>query len=193
MSFAYGSDSSGSSTDKRNISVLIVISLLALGFLVWLIYFGPENKGFLSETTIKMLPTVNAALNSLSTIFLMLGYFFIKGKNRNEKAHRNMMISAFTTSSLFLVSYLVYHYAHGDTKFINTGFIKYSYFFILISHIVLSGIALPLIFITLYFITVGNRAKHMKFARITFPIWLYVSVSGVLVYWYLKNYNLGIS
>lgn len=193
MSFAYGSDSSNNSTDKKNITVLIFISLIALGFLVWLIYFGPENKNFLSESTIKFLPTLNAALNSLSTLFLLVGYYFIKKKNRNEKAHRNMMLSAFTTSSFFLVSYLIYHYAHGDTKFINTGFIKYSYFFVLISHIVLSGLALPLIFITLYFIAVGNRIKHLKFAKITFPIWLYVSVTGVLVYWYLKNYNLGVS
>ena len=189
MSFAYGSDLPPKNTDKRNIVILLAVSVLALAFLVWIIYFGPEDKSFLSKEVISFLPVVNATLNSLSSIFLILGYYFIRKKN--ERVHRNFMMSALLTSGLFLVSYLVYHYAHGDTKFINVGFIKYSYFFILISHIILSGVALPLIFITVYFIFVGNREKHKKFARVTFPIWLYVSVTGVLIFFYLKFFNLG--
>ena len=189
MSFAYGSDLPPENKDKRNIIILLTVSVLALALLVWIIYFGPEDKSFLSEEVINFLPALNAALNSLSSIFLIMGYYFIRKKN--EKVHRNFMMSALLTSGLFLVSYLLYHYAHGNTKFINVGLIKYSYFFVLISHIVLSGVALPLIFITVYFIIVGNREKHKKFARITFPMWLYVSVTGVLVFFYLKYLNLG--
>ena len=189
MSFAYGSDLPPENKDKRNIIILLTVSALALALLVWIIYFGPEDKSFLSKEIISFLPAVNATLNSLSSIFLIMGYYFIRKKN--EKVHRNFMMSALATSGLFLVSYLVYHYAHGNTKFVNVGLIKYSYFFILISHIILSGVALPLIFITVYFIIVGNREKHKKLARITFPMWLYVSVTGVLVFFYLKYLNLG--
>ena len=174
--------------DRKNISIIGLVSLLALVGLVWLIYFGPKDSTGYSQEFISFLPVLNASLNTLASIFLIVGYVYIKKKN--EVMHRNMMISAFVASSLFLVSYLVYHYAHGDTKFINVGFIKYSYFFILITHIILSGLVLPLIFTTFYFIMVGKRAKHKKFAKITFPIWLYVSVTGVLVFFYLRFFNL---
>ena len=174
--------------DRKNISIIGLVSVLALVGLVWLIYFGPKDSTGYSQEFISFLPVLNASLNTLASIFLVVGYVYIKKKN--EVMHRNMMISAFVASSLFLVSYLVYHYAHGDTKFINVGFIKYSYFFILITHIILSGLVLPLIFTTFYFIIVGKRAKHKKFARITYPIWLYVSVTGVLVFFYLRFFNL---
>ena len=175
-------------SEKTNLSIIFFVSAVALVGLVWLIYFGPKDASGYSQEFIEFLPVLNASLNSLASVFLVAGYIFIKKKN--EIMHRNMMISAFVASSLFLVSYLVYHYAHGDTKFINVGFIKYSYFFILISHIILSGVVLPLIFTTFYYIFTNNRAKHKKFARITFPIWLYVSVTGVLVFFYLRYFNL---
>jgi len=174
--------------DKKNLSIISLISIAALFGLIWLIYFGPKDSSAYSDELINFLPVLNASLNSLASLFLITGYIFIKKKN--ELMHRNMMISAFVASSLFLVSYLVYHYAHGDTKFINVGFIKYSYFFILISHIILSGLVLPLIFTTFYYILTNNRVKHKKFAKITFPIWLYVSVTGVLVFFYLRFFNL---
>ena len=174
--------------DRKNITIIGLVSLVALIGLVWLIYFGPKDSTGYSKEFIELLPVLNASLNTLASIFLVAGYIFIKKKN--EIMHRNMMVSAFVASSLFLISYLIYHYAHGDTKFINVGFIKYSYFFILITHIVLSGLVLPLIFTTFYFIIVGKRAKHRKFAKITFPIWLYVSVTGVLVFFYLRYFNL---
>ena len=174
--------------DKKNLILIGIVSLVALVGLIWLIYFGPKDSTGYSKEFISLLPVLNASLNTLASIFLVVGYVYIKKKN--EVMHRNMMVSAFVSSSLFLVSYLVYHYAHGDTKFINVGFIKYSYFFILTTHIALSGVVLPLIFATFYFIIVGKRAKHKKFARITYPIWLYVSVTGVLVFFYLRYFNL---
>ena len=175
-------------SEKTNLSIIFLVSALALSGLVWVIYFGPKDSTGYSKEFVEFLPVLNASLNSLASVFLVVGYIFIKKKN--EIMHRNMMISAFVASSLFLISYLVYHYAHGDTKFINVGFIKYSYFFILISHIILSGLVLPLIFTTFYYILTNNRVKHKKFARITFPLWLYVSVTGVLVFFYLRFFNL---
>ena len=99
------------------------------------------------------------------------------------------MLTAVGTSGLFLVSYIVYHYFQGDTKFTNPGAIKYFYFFILISHIFLSVINVPAVFITLYHAANKNFDKHKRFAKWTFPIWLYVSVTGVLVYLFLKFLN----
>jgi putative membrane protein len=174
--------------DKKNLIIIGLLSAVTLVGLVWLIYFGPKDSSGYSQEFIEFLPVLNVSLNSLASLFLIAGFIFIKKKK--EIMHRNMMVSAFVASSLFLVSYLIYHYAHGDTKFINVGFIKYSYFFILISHIILSGVVLPLIFTTFYYILTNNRAKHKKFAMITFPIWLYVSVTGVLVFFYLRYFNL---
>ena len=156
-------------------------------FLFWLIYFkeGAKFSGDLSW--IKSLPLVNASLNGISAFSLLLGLIFIKRNNRT--AHIVSMIFAVFTSGLFLISYIMYHQFHGDTKFVSLGGIRYLYFFILISHIIFSIGAVPLIFTTLYHALRKNFIKHKKFARITFPIWMYVSVTGVLVYIFLKYFN----
>jgi uncharacterized membrane protein YozB (DUF420 family) len=126
------------------------------------------------------LPTVNAALNSLSGAFLTLGFIFIKSKN--IKAHKACMLSAFASSSLFLVSYLVYHYQVGSVPFKGQGPIRTLYFTILLTHTILAVVVVPLALITLWRALRENFPAHRRIARWTFPIWLYVSITGVLVY-----------
>jgi putative membrane protein len=126
------------------------------------------------------LPTINATLNSLSAAFLILGFIFIKSKN--IKAHRACMLSAFASSSLFLISYLVYHYQVGSVPFKGQGAIRTVYFTILLTHTILAVVVVPLALITLFRALQENFPKHRRIARWAFPIWLYVSVTGVLVY-----------
>jgi uncharacterized membrane protein YozB (DUF420 family) len=134
------------------------------------------------------LPVLNAALNSLSAVFLLAGVLFIKSHKQN--AHRICMLSAFGCSMLFLISYLIYHYQVGSVPFRRQGWIRPVYFSILLTHTVLATAVVPLALITL------NRALRRKFdahrriARWTFPIWLYVSVTGVIVYWMLYRLEL---
>jgi putative membrane protein len=133
--------------------------------------------------SVSQLPTVNAALNSLSAAFLILGFLFIKSKN--IKAHKACMLAAFTSSSLFLISYLVYHYQVGSVPFKGQGAIRTLYFSILLTHTILAATVVPLVLITLTRALKQRFAAHRRIARWTFPIWLYVSVTGVVVYWML--------
>lgn len=130
--------------------------------------------------SISDLPTLNAILNSISAILLTIGYIFIKQKNRN--AHRLCMISAFVTSSLFLISYLVYHYNVGSVRFQGQGAVRTVYFAILLTHTVLAAVIVPLILITFARALKGKFDRHRRIARWTLPLWLYVSVTGVVVY-----------
>ena len=133
--------------------------------------------------SVSQLPSLNAALNSLSAAFLILGFFFIKSKS--IKAHKACMLSAFTSSSLFLISYLVYHYEVGSVPFKGQGWIRTVYFTILLTHTILAAAVVPLALITLTRALKERFAAHRRIARWTFPIWLYVSVTGVVVYWML--------
>ena len=128
-------------------------------------------------------PTVNACWNALSATFLILGYLAIK-KGQADK-HRICMIGALVASTLFLAGYLYYHANHGSTKFQGQGVIRTVYFTVLISHTILATAILPLIIRTVYLAWRGNFEKHRKIAKITFPLWAYVSVTGVIVYWML--------
>jgi putative membrane protein len=137
---------------------------------------------------ISLLPTINACLNASSSIFMIAGVIFIK--RNNQIAHRNSMIGAVSSSGLFLISYLVYHAMAGSTEFTGQGLVRPVYFFILITHIVLAVVALPLVLTTFYrgWKAFKPQAKkeqfisHIKLAHVTFPIWLYVSVTGIIVY-----------
>ena len=132
---------------------------------------------------IELLPTLNAALNSLSAIFLVTGYLCIRRKK--IAAHKASMISAVITSSLFLISYLVYHYHIGSRSLEGQGWIRPVYFSILISHTILAATIVPLVIVTLKRAWKGNFKLHARIARRTLPLWLYVSVTGVVVYWML--------
>jgi uncharacterized membrane protein YozB (DUF420 family) len=126
------------------------------------------------------LPTVNAALNSLSAVFLFAGFLFIKSRNRS--AHRACMLAACASSTLFLISYLVYHYQVGSVPFKGVGAVRVVYFAILISHTILAAAVVPLALVTLIRALRERFDAHRKIARWTLPIWLYVSVTGVIVY-----------
>jgi putative membrane protein len=132
--------------------------------------------------SISQLPALNAILNSVSAILLITGYFFIRQKN--IKAHRASMISAFVTSTLFLTSYLIYHFSKelGPTRFLGEGIIRPVYFFILITHTALAIAIVPMVFVTFSRALKKRFDPHRKIARWTLPIWLYVSVTGVIVY-----------
>ena len=127
-----------------------------------------------------ILPTVNATLNAISGIFLLAGYVLIKRRHIN--AHRNAMLGAFASSTLFLISYLVYHAQAGSRPFTGQGVIRYVYFAILLSHIVLAAAILPMAISTLSRGLRGRYVEHKRIARKTFPAWMYVSVTGVIVY-----------
>jgi uncharacterized membrane protein YozB (DUF420 family) len=127
-----------------------------------------------------VLPTVNATLNGISGIFLLIGYVLIKRRQIN--AHRNAMLGAFACSSLFLISYVIYHAQAGSRPFTGQGAIRYIYFAILISHVVLAAAILPMAVSTLSRGLRGRYVEHKRIARKTFPAWMYVSVTGVIVY-----------
>jgi len=132
-------------------------------------------------------PALDAALNAASAALLIAGYTFIRRKRIG--AHRAAMISAFFTSSLFLICYLYYHSHHGITRFQGQGAVRAVYFALLISHTVLAVVIVPLVLVTLYWAITGRFDKHPKIARWTLPLWLYVSVTGVVVYWMLYHVN----
>jgi len=126
------------------------------------------------------LPAVNATLNATSGIFLLTGHILIKRRQIN--AHRNAMLAAFASSTLFLTSYLVYHYHAGSRPFPGVGAIRLVYFAILISHVLLAIAILPLAISTLTKGLRGQYVRHKRVAKWTFPLWMYVSVTGVVVY-----------
>lgn len=162
-----------------------VISIIAISFLVWLIYFRPGSSGTNMATS--KLPAVNACLNAGSAILLTIGFWTIrKGK---EDLHRNIMLGAFVLSTLFLISYVYYHSLQGDTRFLGQGWIRPVYFSVLISHILLSIAVLPLVLSTIFFALKDKRSTHRKIARFTLPIWLYVSVTGVVIFFMLRAYS----
>lgn len=129
---------------------------------------------------VSALPALNASLNATAGVFLLAGFFFIKA--RRIEAHRRCMIAAFSFSALFLVSYVVYHAQAGSRPFPGTGFARTIYFSILIPHVILAASVLPLAVVTLRRGLRRDDARHRRIARWTFPIWLFVSVSGVVVY-----------
>ena len=129
----------------------------------------------------KHLPKLNAIINSLVSICLIFGYRAIRYQ-KNKALHQKFMFSAFLLSSMFLISYVVYHLTLPPVPYCHGGLMKVIYLSILATHIVLAAVILPMVLYTIYYSTSGNFEKHKKLARWTFPLWLYVSVTGVVVY-----------
>jgi len=129
------------------------------------------------------LPALNACLNSLSAILLSAGYYFIRRKNRT--AHRNCMVAAVVTSTLFLISYLVYHFNAGRTVFKDPQWFRPIYLALLVSHTLLAVAILPLVVATLFLALSKRFESHRRIARWTWPLWMYVSVTGVIIYFLL--------
>jgi putative membrane protein len=169
---------------KRATLIILAASAVVLVLLVGVIY--GHGRAAAVPTWVSWLPALNAVLNGTSAVFLCLAYRAIR--RREVVTHARRVLVSLGASALFLVSYIVYHSVHGDTKFGGQGLIRACYFFILITHVGLSAVALPLIFVSLFFSLSGRFAKHKKIARYTFPIWLYVSVTGVLVFFLLRSY-----
>ncbi|GAB4010890.1 MAG: hypothetical protein Fur0010_04370 [Bdellovibrio sp.] len=170
---------------KLPFAVIFSLSIIVFIFLIWFIYLKEPAEA--SGNWVSFLPYLNSTLNFITSILLVSGYRAIK-KGQKE-LHQKLMYSSFMTSALFLMSYLLYHHFHGDTKFTAEGLIRYFYFFILISHILLSMVQVPLILMTFFLAYRENFKLHKKWAKWTFPIWLYVSVTGVLIFFLLKIFN----
>lgn len=168
----------------KAIGVILLISGSAFIFLIWLIYF--KGGSDYSSNLITSLPALNALLNSTSAVLLILGYRAVrKGK---YMTHMRFNLTAFFTSTLFLISYVVYHNFHGSTPFPGQGIIRPVYFFILISHIILSALVIPMI-LTSFYLAFSEKIKlHRKVSKVTLPVWLYVSVTGVLIFVILRAY-----
>ena len=161
---------------------IIYIVSLAVSAAVAFLILGPRPKGIEESLDVSMLPGVNASINTLTLILLILGYILIIKKKR--ELHRNVMMSAFGFSTLFLISYIIYHWFKSGPKLYDGNFTTI-YYIILISHIILAAIIIPLALFTLYRGSMSQLNKHRKIARITLPIWIYVSFTGIIIYWML--------
>lgn len=166
-----------SSKTTLPVALILAVSAAATLFLFWLIYVHPAADAGATHYT--FLPNLNALLNGLSAVALCVGFYFIKAKR--IAAHRASMLTAFVFSSLFLVSYIANHSLHGDQRYPVHDTVYRIYIPILISHIVLAIVALPVVLITFYLSLSGRIPAHRRLARFTFPLWLYVSVTGVIV------------
>jgi len=163
-----------------------VVSVVVVATVALLLVQSQDQSSDVANTQIYLLPKLNAVLNSLTFLCLLVGFYFIK--NQMINAHKRVMISAFIFSVFFLVSYITYHYAAPHTSFGGSGFIQYVYYFILITHILLAIAVVPLALITFFRAWKMDYQKHKKIARWTLPIWLYVSITGVVVYLMIAPY-----
>lgn len=173
------------SLKQRNYTPLIISLSIGINVLVAILFFLPGYKGA-DHLDITIFPMMNAIFNSFTFVFLLLALYMIKQKN--IKLHRQFIIAAFTTTALFLISYVTYHYLAESTTYGGEGAIRYIYFFILISHIIMAIVIVPLALITVARGLNMQVEKHRKIARWTMPLWLYVSLTGVIVYLMISPY-----
>ncbi len=163
------------------VAAILGISTAASGFLFWLIYVHPAAA---SSAQYAFLPALNAVFNGLAAIALLIGYTFIRA--RQVQRHRTAMITAFVFSTLFLVGYILHHALHGDVRYPAHAAFRTFYLCLLASHILLAVVALPLVLTTFFFSLSGRIPQHRKVARWTLPLWLYVSVTGVITFVMLR-------
>ena len=159
----------------RIIYILSGVLILAIAFLI----LGPRPEGIEGAIDVSSLPLVNALLNLTTTILLIIGYVLIRLKKR--EMHRGVMLTAFFSSALFLVSYVIYHWFKSGPKAYTGDWVSV-YYPVLISHIILAAAILPLAMVTLYRGWVVQIQQHKKIANITYPIWMYVSITGIIIY-----------
>lgn len=184
---------------EKNLTIPIVIVSIAIPLAVALILLVPGVKIDFGFNT-HILPLFHAILNSTTAILLLSSLYFIK--NGQVKAHKTANLSAVVLSSIFLISYVIYHSSNPSVKYgdlnhdgilsesekLQAGVLRYVYYFILSSHIILSGVIIPLVLFTLQRAFQEKFDKHRKLARITWPVWLYVAVTGVIVYLMISKY-----
>lgn len=169
-------------SDRAFFAFNAVLSTAALSALAYLLLVRRGSGG---ELDLSFMPSVNAALNATAASCLAAGYMAIRSKR--PRLHKFLMVSAFAASALFLVGYVAYHYVHGDTRYQGTGIARTVYLVILASHVLLSMTVVPLALTTFFFAAQGNFARHRRVAKVTLPIWLYVSVTGVVVFFMLRG------
>ena len=165
---------------ERIINILAIVIPLAVAALL-----GIRQKVELGAWT-KVLPHIIGVINTLTALLLLLGYYFIRKNNRT--AHRQAMTGAFLLGAVFLVCYILYHISNESTPFGGEGFIRPVYYFLLISHILLSIVVVWFVLRAVYFGFTNQLAQHRKAVKWAFPIWLYVSISGVIVYLMISPY-----
>ena len=169
-------------SDRSFFAFNAVVSTLALAFIAYILLGRTAATG---GPDLRFLPAVNAGLNATAAALLVAGWVAIR--RRNLRLHRYLMVSAFAASALFLVCYLTYHYVHGDTRYTGQGFLRVVYFAVLISHILLSMVVVPAALTAFYFAWKRQFIRHRRLTRIALPIWLYVSVTGVIIYFMLRG------
>ena len=171
-----------SDNTRPAIAAIVAISAAATLFLFWLIYLHPATDS--AGTQFAFLPALNAILNGASAVALLIGFTFVKA--RKIPQHRAAMMTAFVFSTLFLVSYIAHHALHGDVRYPAHAALRTLYLWLLGSHIILAIVALPMVLVTFFFSLTGRIRQHRGIARWTFPLWLYVSVTGVITYVMLR-------
>jgi len=169
--------------DSFWIRICIIVGIVICAAVAFLI-LGPRPEGMAGSLDVSALPRVNASLNGLTTVLLLIGFALIKAKRID--LHKRVMLSCFGTSTAFLVTYVVYHWFKAGPKE-YAGDHRTFYLFILLSHIVLAAVIIPMALVTLYRGWNNQLDKHRWIARITLPVWLYVSVTGVAIYWMLYS------
>lgn len=176
-----------SSAEKKYMPLILGVSIV-LPLAVALLYFLPQAEHISPElrSFLNHLPLFNASINGATTLILIAGFIAIK--NRKTELHRKLMSAAILLSIVFLLSYVAYHLTTESTKFGGEGTAKSLYFFILISHILLSAAIVPMVLITYVRALAQRFDRHRKLARITLPIWLYVTITGVVVYLMISPY-----
>jgi putative membrane protein len=165
--------------------LFIVISIL-IPVVVGVLLYIPKGEMTSTSNWIYTLPFYNAIINTLTSILLILGFYFVK--SGQVRFHKASMITAFLLGALFLVFYVIYHSNAESTKFGGEGALRFVYFFFLITHILLAFIVVPLVLSAIYFAVSQKIEQHRRIVKYTFPVWLYVSVTGVIVYLMISPY-----
>jgi putative membrane protein len=171
-------------TPAQGWAAILTVSAAILGALIAIVY--GHGRAEAAPQWVAFLPATNAALNATSAVLLLLAF---RVRHTNTALHARRMLAALCASALFLLSYVVYHSIHGDTRFAGRGAIRPFYFFVLVSHVGLSSVAVPIVFASFFFGLSGRIRQHRRIVRFAFPVWVYVSVTGVLVYALLRVYS----
>lgn len=169
-------------TDRTFFAWNAVVSTLAVAFIAFILR---RDSSGAATVDLSFVPALNAVFNALSSVCLVTGWIAIRRKA--VTLHRLCMVTAFALSAVFLVGYLSYHYVHGDTKYIGSGAMRTVYFVVLASHILLSITVVPGALTAFYFALTRQFERHRRLNRVFLPIWLYVSVTGVVIYFMLRG------
>lgn len=174
-------------TKESTVKIIIIVLSIVVALLVALLNWGLDSRpNLLSTETLLLFPKFHAILNTLVAILLAFGLYFIK--NGHKENHQKSMLGAFSLSAIFLVSYVVYHTLADPTLFGGEGFVRYIYYFLLITHIVLAALIMPIILMTFYYAATEKYIQHKKLAKITWPLWFYVAVTGVIIYFMIAPF-----